>query len=164
MPHAHDPDHAHAHNRTLNPNAHANRARKPNNAGKRPARPEPDDLTSNLTRALCTPPYPDCPICFNAIVPAQPTWSCSPAFVPHDPDAAPPAGHEHEHEQERVQCCWTTFHLKCVRSWAAKSVKDIEDAWRARGESGRKGDWRCPGCQFKRETVPHCYWCARSLL
>ena len=112
----------------------------------------------------CTPPYPDCPICFNAIVPAQPTWSCSPAFVPHDPDSAPPAGHEHEQEQERVQCCWTTFHLKCVRSWAAKSVKDIEDAWRARGESGRKGDWRCPGCQFKRETVPHCYWCARSLL
>ena len=34
----------------------------------------------------------------------------------------------------REQYCWTTFQVKCIRSWASKSVKDIADAWRARGE------------------------------
>ena len=61
--------------------------------------PPADDLTSTLTRALSTPPYPDCPICFNAIRPEHHTWSCSPS----DPS-------------ENLQCCWTMFHLKCIRA------------------------------------------------
>ncbi|KAG1729490.1 uncharacterized protein EDB91DRAFT_1159352 [Suillus paluster] len=107
----------------------------------RPKLPPADDLTSTLTHALSTHPYPDCPICFNSIRPEQPTWSCS--FS--DPS-------------ENLQCCWTTFHLKCIRAWASKSVKDLEDAWRIRGEE-RTGEWRCPGCQAKRERVPSSYLC-----
>lgn len=102
--------------------------------------PLADDLTSTLTHALSTPPYPDCPICFNAIRPEHHTWSCSSS----DPS-------------ENLQCCWTTFHLKCIRAWAAKSVKNLEEAWRIRGEE-RAGEWRCPGCQAKREQVPLTYW------
>ncbi|OAX40568.1 hypothetical protein K503DRAFT_687258 [Rhizopogon vinicolor AM-OR11-026] len=102
--------------------------------------PLADDLTSTLIHALSTPPYPDCPICFNAIRPEQPTWSCS---------SSEPS--------ENLQCCWSTFHLKCIRAWAAKSVKDLEEAWRTRGEE-RVGEWRCPGCQAKRERVPSIYW------
>ncbi|KAH7924930.1 hypothetical protein BV22DRAFT_1195572 [Leucogyrophana mollusca] len=109
--------------------------------------PPADDLTSILTHALRTPPYPDCPICFNSVHPGQPTWSCSPEVAAD--------GHG---GTTSAQCCWTTFHLKCIRSWAAKSVKDLEDAWRARGED-RQGEWRCPGCQAKREVVPTVYWC-----
>lgn len=45
----------------------------------------------------------DCPICFNSIHPAQPIWSCSLS-------------------NEADTCCWGTFHLKCIRSWAAKSM------------------------------------------
>lgn len=107
-----------------------------------------DDLTSRLIRELSFPPYPDCPICFSSVHREQPIWSCSPSIatiLPHDVEGPP-------------QYCWTTFHLKCIRSWASKSVKDIEDAWRARGEGGRTGDWRCPGCQAKREVVPKVYW------
>lgn len=107
----------------------------------RPKAPLADDLTSILTHALSTHPYPDCPICFNPIRPEQHTWSCSSS----DPS-------------ENLQCCWTTFHLKCIRAWASKSVKDIQDAWRARGEE-RTGEWRCPGCQAKRESVPSSYLC-----
>ena len=81
-----------------------------------------DDLASTLIHALSTPPYPDCPICFSPIHPAQPTWSCSPST----PTIVG--------QNEEVQYCWTTFHVKCIRSWASKSVKDIADAWRARGE------------------------------
>lgn len=107
-----------------------------------------DDLTSRLIKELSFPPYPDCPICFSSIYREQPIWSCSPSIttiLPHDAEGPP-------------QYCWTTFHLKCIRSWASKSVKDVEDAWRARGEEGRIGDWRCPGCQAKRELVPKVYW------
>lgn len=107
----------------------------------RPKAPPADDLTSTLTHALSTHPYPDCPICFNPIRPEHHTWSCSSS----DPS-------------ENLQCCWTTFHLKCIRAWASKSVKDLQDAWRARGEE-RTGEWRCPGCQAKRESVPSSYRC-----
>ena len=108
--------------------------------GRRPAAPLKDDLTSTLIHAISTPPYPDCLICFSAIRPAEPTWSCSPSgAVESDADIA--------------QCCWTTFHLKCIRSWATKSVKEVAEAWRARGQD-RKGEWRCPGCRTEREVVP----------
>jgi transcriptional repressor NF-X1 len=96
------------------------------------------DLTTSLIYGLSYPPYADCPICFNAIHPAQPTWSCS-----------PPA----------EQCCWTTFHRKCIKPWAEKSVKELEEAWAARGERGKKGLWRCPGCQTKRQAIPGAYTC-----
>ncbi|KAI6044085.1 hypothetical protein EDC04DRAFT_2866044 [Pisolithus marmoratus] len=121
--------------------------------GKSLDSPADADLTSTLTRALRTPPYPDCLICFSPIRPEHPTWSCSSSVPllhvsvgPDDPD------------KERSQCCWTTFHLKCIRTWADKSVKSLVEAWRARGEE-RPGEWRCPGCQTKREQVPTTYQC-----
>ncbi|KAH9835226.1 uncharacterized protein C8Q71DRAFT_811773 [Rhodofomes roseus] len=121
----------------------------------RVAVPKGDDLTSRLIYELSTPPFPDCLICFAPMHPAQPTWSCSPSNPVStilDDDS------EHRRAGETAQCCWTTFHLKCIRSWAAKSVKDIVEAWRARGEE-REGVWRCPGCQSKRVPVPSSYWC-----
>lgn len=45
----------------------------------RPVPPKEDTLTNRLIHSLRTPPYADCPICFNAIFPGQPTWSCSPS-------------------------------------------------------------------------------------
>ena len=119
--------------------------------GKKPSKPKGDDLTSTLTYALSTPPYPDCPICFTAIHPTQPTWSCSPSRFDR-------VDEENREENANFQCCWTTFHLKCIRSWAEKSVKELVDAWRARGED-RNGEWRCPGCQSRREIIPNGYWC-----
>ncbi|KAG6873347.1 hypothetical protein C0995_000207 [Termitomyces sp. Mi166 len=121
---------------------------KPRNRYRRNAassEPIREDLTSRLIHDLRTPPYPDCPICFNPIHPAQRTWSCSPSIS----IVRPP-----EDEGQEQQYCWTTFHVKCIGEWASKNVKAVADAWRARGESDKKGDWRCPGCQAKRETVP----------
>ncbi|KAF8548822.1 hypothetical protein OG21DRAFT_1479066 [Imleria badia] len=113
---------------------------------RRPREPAGDDLTSTLTHALRTPPFADCPICFNPIRPENATWSCSPPLNLDDKDV------------EGSQCCWNTFHLKCIRAWAEKSVKEFEEAWRARGES-RPGEWRCPGCRATRQAVPHTYMC-----
>jgi transcriptional repressor NF-X1 len=126
---------------------------KPQGKGRAKNLPQGDDLTSILIRDLSTPPYPDCPICFSAIRPEQAIWSCSPSIsIVTSSDAQVP------------QYCWTSFHVKCIRSWAEKSVKEVADAWRARGESDKKGDWRCPGCQAKRETVPSGYWYVPILL
>jgi hypothetical protein len=116
-----------------------------NSSRKRTRAPPGDDLTSILTFALSNPPYPECMICFNPILPGHPSWSCSPK------------------EEKDAQSCWNTFHLKCIKPWAEKSVKDTEDAWRARGEE-RKGEWRCPGCQSQREIVPRKYWWVVGLI
>lgn len=100
--------------------------------------PLDSDLATRLIYALRTPPYPDCPICFNPLHPAQPTWSCS-------------------LNEEVTSCCWASFHLKCVREWARKSTKEVKDAFVARGEFNEEGYWRCPGCQAKRTQVPRSY-------
>ncbi|KAI8986770.1 hypothetical protein BD414DRAFT_42500 [Trametes punicea] len=125
----------------------------------RSAAPRKDDLTSRLIHDLSTPPYPDCLICFAPITPMQPTWSCSPSHptlaATDDESGVPEAA---QRADANAQCCWMTFHLKCIRSWAAKSVKDVVEAWRARGKE-MEGDWRCPGCQSKRRAVPSSYWC-----
>lgn len=112
--------------------------------------PSGDDLTSTLTHALRTPPFPDCPICFNSIRPENPTWSCSP------PTGTSTEVHAEDKDAEGSHCCWNTFHLKCIRAWAEKNVKELEEAWRARGES-RPGEWRCPGCRATRQAVPRTY-------
>jgi len=67
---------------------------------------DPDnlDLTSRLMYSFTHKEDAlDCPICFNSIHPAQPIWSCTPS-------------------PEADTCCWGTFHLKCIRSWATKSA------------------------------------------
>lgn len=120
--------------------------------------PIADDLTSRLTAELSTPPYPDCLICFAPITPMQPTWSCSPSnptLAATDDESG--AQGSAQGADANAQCCWMTFHVKCIRPWASKSVKDVEEAWRARGEE-RQGDWRCPGCQSKRAAIPSSYW------
>ena len=142
---------------TPTPRAQPSSSSKPSQTSKqrhkpRPPRSQPDDLTSTLIKALSTRPYPDCSICFSAIHPLQPTWSCSPS-IPQVPNVSPADG-------AIPQYCWNTFHLKCIKSWAEKSVKELEKAWQNRGETGKKGEWRCPGCQAKREVVPTGYWYA----
>lgn len=118
-----------------------------NNQPKHKAKaPEDDTLSSSLAYQLRTPPYPDCVICFNAIRPEQAIWSCNP-FVPIAGD--------------NVQYCWSVLHLRCIKEWARKSKKEYEDALRNRGEHNWKdrGEWRCPGCQGKRQDLVHSYRC-----
>ena len=112
---------------------------RPSRPPRRPRTPPPDsDLTTRLIYTLRTPPFPDCPICFNPLHPAQPTWSCSLT-------------------EDVSSCCWATFHLKCIREWARKSTKEVKDAFVARGQLNDEGYWRCPGCQEKRTQVPRTY-------
>lgn len=110
-----------------------------------------DDLTSRLIRDLRTFPYLDCIICYNPIRPLQPAWSCSPSSP-----ITPAEG------IQGVQYCWVTLHLKCVRSWALKSITDTLQAYNARGEN-KPGDWLCIGCRSKRTIEPSSYMYVRCL-
>lgn len=110
-----------------------------------------DDLTSKLIHDLRTSPYLDCIICYNPIRPLQSTWSCSPT--------SPIAATE---EIQGTQYCWVTLHLKCVRSWASKSISDTLQAYKARGEN-KPGDWLCIGCRAKRMIEPSSYGCVHCL-
>ncbi|KAL5476707.1 FAP1 [Sanghuangporus weigelae] len=125
------------------------RTRRRNEAAK------PDTLTNRLIDSLRTPPFADCPICFNSIHPAQPIWTCSPSGQ----RASSSAANDSDETSGDTQCCYTPFHLKCIKSWASKSVKDMRDAYLVRGETGKQGEWRCPGCQRRRLHVPSSYLC-----
>ena len=138
------PDEVQPSKQSRDPPGHQSEKRK----GKRKQwLPKGDDLASSLIRDLSSPPYPDCPICFSAIRPEQAIWSCSPSIPIIVSNGA----------QVR-EYCWSSFHLKCIRSWAEKSMKAVADAWRARGIAEKGAEWRCPGCQAKREIVPSGYW------
>jgi len=104
-----------------------------------------DDLATRLIRDLRTSPYLDCAVCFNPIRPQQPTWSCSP-----NTPIVPAEG------SQQAQYCWATLHLKCVRSWASKSIADVRQAHVARGED-KPGEWSCIGCRAKRTVEPPSY-------
>lgn len=138
--------------------------------------PTADTLAGRLIKSLRTPPFADCPICFNSIHPAQPIWCCGPTIDSNTvseyriiclsfalgrlqvrtSDAS--EGDDSEDASD-TQCCWTPFHLKCIRAWATKSLNDIREAYRARGEPDKQGEWRCPGCQRKRLHAPSNYVC-----
>ncbi|QRW16869.1 hypothetical protein RhiXN_04871 [Rhizoctonia solani] len=112
-----------------------------------PAPPPPTsgDLTSRLIYSLTHKhDAVDCPICFNPVHPAQPIWSCAPP--PTLIGDAP------------ATCCWTIFHMKCIKEWARKSVEATREAYRARNVD-LPGEWRCPGCQTKRTVIPQAYAC-----
>ncbi|CAE6471923.1 unnamed protein product [Rhizoctonia solani] len=110
-----------------------------------PPPPTSGDLTSRLIYSLSHKhDAVDCPICFNPVHPAQPIWSCGP---PPTPVGDAPA-----------TCCWTIFHMKCIKEWARKSVEATREAYRARNVD-LPGEWRCPGCQTKRAVVPQTYMC-----
>ncbi|CAE6495553.1 unnamed protein product [Rhizoctonia solani] len=110
-----------------------------------PPPPTSGDLTSRLIYSLSHKhDAVDCPICFNPVHPAQSIWSCGP---PPTPVGDAPA-----------TCCWTIFHMKCIKEWARKSVEATREAYRARNVD-LPGEWRCPGCQTKRAVVPQTYMC-----
>jgi transcriptional repressor NF-X1 len=128
-------------------------AKEPESSRKRDVPSHQDDLTSRLIRDFQTRPHPDCVICFNSIHPAQPTWSCSPSSPVADVDSNVRTSNL---DNKDAHCCWTTFHIKCIRAWAAKSLKPVSEVLSARNEDGRS-EWPCPACRAKRLSYPSDY-------
>lgn len=101
--------------------------------------PDYSDLRTRLISELSNDEY-DCIICYNTVMRKQPVWSCS--------------------------RCHAVLHLSCVRTWAEKSVAQMEEKNRMHEDPeirNARGHWRCPGCQHVREAIPRTYtcWCGR---
>ena len=109
-------------------------------AAERPAPvPEYADLRTRLTAELSGDDY-DCAICYHPVLRKQPIWSCA--------------------------RCHAVLHLPCVRTWAERSVEQMEAQYRLHEDPDvqrRRGHWRCPACQAVEEAIPRTYrcWCGR---
>ncbi|KAF1824334.1 uncharacterized protein K489DRAFT_303353, partial [Dissoconium aciculare CBS 342.82] len=57
--------------------------------------------------------------------------------------------------------CWTVFHLHCVKVWSASTIKQQEENNR---QGGNPPQWRCPGCNLPKDTLPTSYtcWCEKE--
>jgi len=101
--------------------------------------PEYADLRTRLTTELAGDDY-DCAICYHPVLRKQPIWSCA--------------------------RCHAVLHLPCVRTWAERSVQQMEEQYRLHEDPDvqrQRGHWRCPACQAVEEAIPRTYrcWCGR---
>nr|XP_031857852.1 uncharacterized protein CI109_006724 [Kwoniella shandongensis]KAA5524924.1 hypothetical protein CI109_006724 [Kwoniella shandongensis] len=124
---------------------------------------EPDDLVSRLIRGLKNRPFLECPICFNAITPSQPVWSCLPPD--HPPELSTPAALAlnpitgSTNSSNHYTACYTPFHIDCIRDWANRSLTEEQERARQAGREGEEIAWRCPGCQKRRPDRVGGYRC-----
>jgi len=61
--------------------------------------------------------------------------------------------------------CWTVFHLGCIKKWSTKEGSAAAQQQAPDGEMPPARQWRCPGCNLPKDTLPkafHC-WCEKEL-
>lgn len=120
---------------------------------------EADDLASKLMRGLSRRPFLECPICFSALTPSQAIWSCSPTIY-----TAPKSSSSSSTLASSVadnSCCYTPFHLACIKDWSRRSLDEAREKARDRdpNQNPLPITWRCPGCQKHREGTVGGYTC-----
>lgn len=82
----------------------------------------------------------ECPICTSEVLRNSKIWSC--------------------------RTCWTVFHLTCIKKWSTN-----EGSAAAQQQGLQNGDippprqWRCPGCNLPKDTLPKSYtcWCEKEI-
>lgn len=80
----------------------------------------------------------ECPICTSEIVRDSKIWSC--------------------------KTCWTVFHLSCITKWSSNEGSNLAQHPNAEGELPPRRQWRCPGCNLPKDTLPSTYdcWCEKE--
>jgi len=61
--------------------------------------------------------------------------------------------------------CWTVFHLGCIKKWSTNEGSAAARQQAQDGETPPPRQWRCPGCNLPKDTLPknfHC-WCEKEL-
>ncbi|EAT88802.1 hypothetical protein SNOG_03597 [Parastagonospora nodorum SN15] len=61
--------------------------------------------------------------------------------------------------------CWTVFHLGCIKKWSTNEGSAAARQQAQDGEMPPPRQWRCPGCNLPKDTLPknfHC-WCEKEL-
>lgn len=81
----------------------------------------------------------ECPICTSDVQRNSKVWSC--------------------------HTCWTVFHLTCVKKWATNAGASLTQSEPQNGELPPLRQWRCPGCNLPKGTLPGAYtcWCEKEI-
>ena len=61
-------------------------------------------------------------------------------------------------------CCWTVFHLSCIRKWSQNEGSAVRQPRDGNGEVLAR-QWRCPGCNTPRDVLPNSFstcWCGKA--
>ncbi len=80
----------------------------------------------------------ECPICTSEVLRNSRVWSC--------------------------KTCWTVFHLTCISTWAKNDGSTHIQHRYAEDELPQPRQWRCPGCNLPKDTLPTLYtcWCEKE--
>lgn len=82
----------------------------------------------------------ECAICTNEIGRTSKVWSC--------------------------QTCWTVFHIGCIKRWSKNEGSAVHrSAGQSDDDTALGKQWRCPGCNLPKDTVPSAYtcWCEKEI-
>ena len=81
----------------------------------------------------------ECPICTNEVARNSKVWSC--------------------------KTCWTVFHLSCIKKWSTNEGSTQSQQPNEDGSLPPPRQWRCPGCNLPKDTLPSTYtcWCAKEV-
>lgn len=81
----------------------------------------------------------ECPICTSEIGRHSKVWSC--------------------------KTCWTVFHLTCIKKWSKNEGSTHNQQTIRDPELPPPRQWRCPGCNLPKDTLPASYacWCEKEL-
>lgn len=80
----------------------------------------------------------ECPICTSEVGRSSKIWSCT--------------------------TCWTVFHLTCITRWSTNEGSTLAHR-NTDGDLPPPRQWRCPGCNLPKITLPSSYhcWCEKEL-
>ena len=80
----------------------------------------------------------ECPICTNEVGRSSKVWSCT--------------------------TCWTVFHLSCIKKWSTNEGSTQAQRRTENGDLHPPRQWRCPGCNLPKDTLPSTYncWCTKE--
>lgn len=81
----------------------------------------------------------ECPICTSEVARSSKVWSC--------------------------KTCWTVFHLTCIKKWSTNEGSTLTQQRNAEGDLPPPRQWRCPGCNLPKDTLPSTYtcWCEKEI-
>ncbi|KAF2730570.1 hypothetical protein EJ04DRAFT_412866, partial [Polyplosphaeria fusca] len=60
--------------------------------------------------------------------------------------------------------CWTVFHLHCIKKWSTNEGSAAARQQAQDGELPPPRQWRCPGCNLPKDTLPTSFscWCEKE--
>ena len=82
----------------------------------------------------------ECAICTNEVSRASKIWSC--------------------------RTCWTVFHIGCIKKWSKNEGAGVQQQINhEEGQLPAPKQWRCPGCNLPKESLPATYtcWCEKDI-